>query len=80
MPGLTMNLMEVKPMASYAHTTLGADVFSELIDLDAHPDGDLLRLCACLGRMRTATVALLDAIERTPAVTLDGRRMKELTQ
>jgi hypothetical protein len=48
-------------------TTPGADVFSELIDLDAHPDGDLLRLCACLGRMRTATVALLDAIERTPA-------------
>jgi hypothetical protein len=73
-------------MAEHAHTICGiaprnpgADVFSELIDLDAHPDGDLLRLCSCLGRMRTATVALLDAIERTPAVTLDGRRMKALT-
>jgi hypothetical protein len=78
-PGLTMNLMEVTPMASHAHTTLGADVRRELIDLDNHADGDLLRLCASLGRMRTATVALEDAIEGTPAVTLDGRRMKELT-
>jgi hypothetical protein len=78
-PGLTMNLMEVTPMASYAHTTPGADVFSGLIDLDAHQDGDLLRLCSALAKTRTATVALEDAIERTPAVTLDGRRMKELT-
>jgi hypothetical protein len=66
-------------MASHAHTTPGADVRRELVDLDAHPDGDLLRLCSALAKTRTATVALEDAIERTPAVTLDGRRMKELT-
>jgi hypothetical protein len=60
-------------------TTPGADVRRELIDLDAHPDGDLLRLCASLGRMRTATVALEDAIEHTAAFTIEGRRMKEMT-
>jgi hypothetical protein len=49
------------------------------IDLDAHPDGLLLRLCACLGRMRTAIEDLETAIARTPALTIDGRRMKEMT-
>jgi hypothetical protein len=49
------------------------------IDLDAHPDGLLLRLCACLGRMRTAIDELEAAIARTPALTMDGRRMKEMT-
>jgi hypothetical protein len=49
------------------------------IDLDAHPDGLLLRLCVCLGRMRTAIEELEAAIARTPALTIDGRRMKEMT-
>jgi hypothetical protein len=51
----------------------------QLLDLDAHPDGLLLRLCACLGRMRTAIEDLETAIARTPALTIDGRRMKEMT-
>jgi hypothetical protein len=38
-------------------------------DLDTHPDGLLLRLRACLGRMRTAIEDLEDAIARTPALT-----------
>jgi hypothetical protein len=49
------------------------------IDLDAHPDGLLLRMCACLGRMRTAGEELEAAIARTPALTTDGRRIKEMT-
>ena len=49
------------------------------IDLDAHPDGLLLRLCACLGRMRTAIDELEAAIARTPALTIEGRRMKEMS-
>jgi hypothetical protein len=49
----------------------------EVIDLDApHPDGELPRLCVCLGRMRSATVQLEAAIERTAALTIDGHRMK----
>jgi hypothetical protein len=30
----------------------------QVIDFEAHPDGLLLRLCACLGRMRSATMEL----------------------
>jgi hypothetical protein len=55
------------------------DVFREPIDLDAHPDGLLLRLCACLGRMRTAIEDLEAAIARTPALTIDGRKMKAMS-
>jgi hypothetical protein len=51
----------------------------QVIDLDAHPDGLLLRLCACAGRMRTAIEDLEAAIARTPALTIEGRRMKEMT-
>jgi hypothetical protein len=48
----------------------------QLIDPDTHPDGLLhVRMPrAHAGRHRPAR----DAIERTPAITLDGRRMKEL--
>ena len=60
-------------------TTPTADVFRELIDLDAHPDGLLLRLCACLGRTRSALTQLEDAIAHTPALTIDGRRMKAMS-
>jgi hypothetical protein len=58
-------------------TTLRARM--PVIDLHAHPDGLLLRLCDCLGRMRTAIDELEAAIARTPALTVDGRRMKELS-
>ena len=57
----------------------------ERIAIDRHPDGALLRLCASLARMRDAQQQLEDAIagaeaelRRTPAVTIDGRRLKEL--
>ncbi len=63
-------------------TTLGGcapPFILEIINLDAHPDGALLGLCACLGRMRSATAELVAAVERTPALTIEGRGMKELT-
>ncbi len=66
-------------MAEPANTISRADVRLPPIDLDAHPDGLLLRLCACLGRMRTAIEEMEAAIARTPALTIDGRRMKEMT-
>jgi hypothetical protein len=69
-------------MAEHANTMRAAAARNlpiRPIDLDAHPDGLLLRLCACLGRMRTAIEELEAAIARTPALTIDGRRMKELT-
>ncbi len=67
-------------MAEHANTTSRARPLPITpIDLDAHPDGLLLRLCACLGRMRTAIEDLEAAIARTPALTIDGRRMKELS-
>jgi hypothetical protein len=68
-------------MAGHAFTIRGKTPRNppfELIDLDTHPDGLLLRMCVCLGRTRDAINQLEDAIERTPAVTLDGRRMKEM--
>jgi hypothetical protein len=69
-------------MAEHAHTICGnAPRKTSIvpIDVDAHPDGLLLRLCACLGRMRTAIEDLEAAIARTPAVTIDGRKMKAMT-
>jgi hypothetical protein len=60
-------------------STLRLPMTLQLIDLDVHPDGLLLRLCACLGRTRSAVMGLENAIECTPALTLDGCRMKELT-
>jgi hypothetical protein len=69
-------------MAAHAHTICGNTPRNPSIvpiDIDAHPDGLLLRLCACLGRMRTAIEDLEAAIARTPALTIDGRRMKEMT-
>jgi hypothetical protein len=69
-------------MAEHAHTTCGdapRNPSIQAIDLEAHPDALLLRLCACLGRMRTAIDELEAAIARTPALTMDGRRMKEMT-
>ena len=57
----------------------------DLIDLHRHPDGLLLSLCASLARMRDAQQQLEDAIagaeaelRRTPAVTTEGHRLREL--
>jgi hypothetical protein len=54
-------------------------------DFTGHPDAALLRLCASLSKMRDAQDQLGDAIARTkfaivrtPAVTVDGRRVKGL--
>ena len=52
---------------------------AELINLDQHPDSDLLRLCAALQRSRGAIIALEVAVARTPALTDDGRKMKALS-
>ncbi len=51
----------------------------ELIDLDDHPDRDLMLFCACLARMRGNLEALEGAIACIPAVTAEGRRFKELS-
>ena len=51
----------------------------EAIDLDNHVDGTLLRMCDSLVRVRSATAELEAAIVRTAPLTIEGRRMKELT-
>jgi hypothetical protein len=50
----------------------------ELIDLNTHPDGDLLRLCAALAKTRDAVAHLEAAIVATPSRTADGCRAKGL--
>ena len=50
----------------------------ELIDLETHPDGDLLRLCAALAKTRDAVAQLEAAIVATPSRTADGCRAKVL--
>ena len=67
-------------MAEHAHTTSGRPLPSpDLIDLERHADRDLLLFCACLVRMRGQLDALERAIACIPAVTAEGRRMKEMT-
>ena len=67
-------------MAEHAHTISGRPLpLPDLMALDGHPDRDLLRLCACLARMRGQLEALERCIEAIPAHTAEGRRMKELT-
>ncbi len=51
----------------------------EIIDLDRHPDGVLLRLCATLERLRNVTEDLERVAAALPTRTMLGRRMKELT-
>jgi transposase len=51
----------------------------ERFDLDAHPDGVLMRLCLQLERLRGQLEALERAIAAIPAVTTEGRRLKALT-
>ncbi len=67
-------------MATHAHTTGCLTVrHLELVNLDHHPDGALLRLCAGLERLRTITEGLeLVAASLIPRTML-GRRMKEMT-
>ena len=73
-------------MATHIHTTRGGyPPPPDLIALDRHPDGALLRLCASLAKMRDAQQQLEDAIagaeaelRRTPPMTEDGRRLKGL--
>jgi hypothetical protein len=68
-------------MATHVHTTRpdpGRNLAFERIDLDAHPDAALLRLCALLGRLQTLTEELDSVIASLPARTLLGRRAKEL--
>ena len=66
-------------MAEHAHTTgWNAPPAPDLIDLDDHPDGDLLRLCAALAKTRDAVAQLEAAIVATPSRTADGCRAKGL--
>ena len=51
----------------------------DLIDLDDHPDADLLRLCSYLARLRGQLEALERCIEAIPAVSPEGRRFKEMS-
>lgn len=51
----------------------------EPINLDGHPDRDLMLFCACLARLRGQVEALERAIACIPAVTIDGNRMKALS-
>ncbi len=64
-------------MADHAHTTSRPKLAINRLNLDDHPDGLLMRLCAHLGRLRAQLEALERAIECIPAVTVEGRRMKE---
>ena len=50
-----------------------------IIDIDSHPDRDLLRLCSCLVRLRGQLEALERAIACIPAATPEGERMKALS-
>ena len=67
--------------ASFKSTPSGAQPSSmlERIDLDAHPDRDLLRLCNVLVKMRGQLEALERAVDAMAVVTPEGRRFKELT-
>ena len=73
-------------MAEHANITTGRPLPPpDLIVFANHADGALMRLCADLVRLRDAQERLENAIagaeaelRRTPAVTTDGRRLKEL--
>ena len=51
----------------------------DIIDIDGHVDRDLLKLCACLVRMRGQLEALERCIEAIPAHTAEARKMKALS-
>jgi hypothetical protein len=65
--------------ATNPYTTSRPSLTLERFDLDVHPDGLLMRLCGSLQRLRGQLEALERAIECIPAVTIEGRRLKELT-
>ena len=50
----------------------------EVIDLDAHPDGALLRLCAGLERLRAIADEIEQIVAGIPARTVLGRRLRKL--
>ena len=64
--------------AEKPNITARAPLTLERFNLDDHPDGLLMRLCAALQRLRGQLQALERAIECIPAVTVEGRRMKEM--
>ena len=51
----------------------------ERFNLDAHPDGLLMRLCGTLQRLRGQLDALERCIEAIPPLTAEGRKMKALS-
>ena len=64
--------------ATNPYTTPRPLLTLERFDLDDHPDGLLMRLGGRLQRLRGQIEALERAIACIPAVTVEGRRMKEL--
>jgi hypothetical protein len=66
-------------MANHASITGAARPLPlDLIDLDQHPDGDLLRTGASLIRLRSIVEGLEGVIARAAPKTVDGLRMKAL--
>jgi hypothetical protein len=66
-------------MANHAHTTAGGyPPPPDLIDLNAHPDGALLRVCAALERLRAITDEMEQIAASIPAQTPFGRKMKAM--
>jgi hypothetical protein len=82
-PGLTItSIGRKKAMAEHACSIRGATPRNppplELVDLDAHPDGALLRVCASLERLRVIAEEMERVAASLPARTMLGRRMKEM--
>jgi hypothetical protein len=63
-------------MAEHAYTIGGGCLPPLPPDLDRHPDGALLRVCAALERLRAITDEMEQIAAGIPARTVLGRRMK----
>lgn len=50
----------------------------DLVDLNAHPDGALMRLCVGLERLRAIADEIEQIVAGIPARTPLGRKMKEV--
>ena len=51
---------------------------STAIDLDAHPDGTLLRLCRLVSHLRAHAAELEKVVASLPAITAEGKVVKKL--
>ena len=69
------------PEATHNPTSGGAQppLTPDLIDLNVHPDGALLRLCVGLERLRAIADEIEQIVAGIPARTPFGRKMKEMS-